>query len=148
MLDLSPVSEYEVYVKKFGSDDTRQVATQSGEDCLEADAQTDSIPSSDVWVQWPPEDLRGYGRDEEESEGCVASRDVGVADGLADQSAVRLVTFLKKAGQVRNGEIRPEVVNRQLLFSEDVAGLRFEVLLFSGFAKFLRCPKQPFVPIS
>lgn len=100
MLDLSPLSEYEVYVKKFGSDDTRQVAVQSGEDCLEADSQTDRISSSDVWVQWPPEDLRGYGREEEEeSEGCVAR----VADGQADQNAVRLMLFLKKAGQVRSG---------------------------------------------
>lgn len=101
MLDLSPLSEYEVYVKKFGSDDTRQVAVQSGEDCMEADAQTDSLVSSDVWVQWPPEDLRGYGREQEEGEGGMASGDVGVADGLAGQSAVRLVSFLKKAGQVR-----------------------------------------------
>ncbi len=105
MFNLLPLSEYEVYVKKFGSDDARQVAIQTGEDNMEADTQTDTVPSSSVWVQWPPEDLRGYGREEEggggggdgdgESEGGVAG---GVA--AAGQGAVKLVSFLKRAGQV------------------------------------------------
>ena len=99
MLNISPLSEYEVYVKKFGSDDARQAAVQTGEDSMEVDTQTEPIFSSDVWVQCPPEDLKGYGREEEE-EGGVASIGVRVADELAGQGAMRLVSFLKKAGQV------------------------------------------------
>lgn len=104
MFNLSPLSEYEVYVKKFGADDTRQVAIQTGEDNMEVETQTDFISKSDVWVQWPPEDLRGYGREgegeDEESSGRGLSG--GVAGGLKGQSSERLVSFLKRAGQVRN----------------------------------------------
>lgn len=103
MFDLSPLSEYQVYVKKFGSDDTRQVAVQTGEDNLEVDCQTDAIHTSDVWVQWPPEDLRGYGREREGEESGVGMLR-GMASELKDQDAVRLVSFLKSAGQVREYE--------------------------------------------
>ena len=102
MFNLSPLTEYEVYVKKFGSDDARQVAVQTGEDNMEADTQTEAVPSSNVWVQWPPEDLRGYGREEgggeAEEGGGVASS--GSGESVGSQSAVRLVSFLKRAGQV------------------------------------------------
>lgn len=32
MFDLPPLSEYELYVKKFGADDTRQVSIQGVQD--------------------------------------------------------------------------------------------------------------------
>lgn len=99
MFNLSPLTEYEVYVKKFGSDDARQVAVQTGEDNMEADTQTEAVPSSNVWVQWPPEDLRGYGREG----GGEGEEGRGVASGgesAGSQDAVRLVSFLKRAGQV------------------------------------------------
>ena len=101
MLNLSPLSEYEVYVKKFGSDDARQVAVQTGEDNAEVDTQTDGVPSSSVWVQWPPEDLRGYGREEGEGEGGGGGGgEMGVASETSGEAAMRLVSFLKRAGQV------------------------------------------------
>ena len=34
---------------------------QTGEDNSERDVQTDEVTSSDRWVQWPPEDLKGFG---------------------------------------------------------------------------------------
>ena len=105
MLNISPLSEYEVYVKKFGADDTRQVGVQSGEDCMEVEVQTEAILSSEVWVQWPPEDLKGFGRvkESESEEGLEVSTSVSSVQGeLGGQSAVGLVTFLKKSGQVRH----------------------------------------------
>ena len=39
----------------------RQVSVQTGEDNSEREIQTDEIACSDKWVQWPPEDLKGYG---------------------------------------------------------------------------------------
>ena len=97
-------------MKKFGSDDARQVSVQTGEDNVEIDTQTDPISHSNVWVQCPPEDLRGFGREEgvegEEggAGGCGPFEDVvvgGVRGGVqAGQSSVRLVSFLKNAGQV------------------------------------------------
>ena len=34
---------------------------QTGEDNSERDVQTDEVTCSDRWVQWPPEDLKGFG---------------------------------------------------------------------------------------
>ena len=107
MFNLSPLSEYEVYVKKFGSDDTRQVSVQTGEDNMEVDCQTEPLLTSHVWVQCPPEDLRGFGREGEgqgEEEG--SGHGGGGVEGVASQGAVRLVSFLKRAGQVSGERIR------------------------------------------
>lgn len=61
LFDLPPLSEYEVYIKNFGSNDSRQVSAQTGDDNAEEEAQTEEVGVADKWVQWPPEDLRGYG---------------------------------------------------------------------------------------
>ena len=95
LFDLPPLSEYELYVKKFGSDTSRQMAVQTGEDNLDQDIQTDPIVSSNVWVQWPPTDFRGYGR--EDGEDASAKR----SGRVAQEDSIKLAAFLKKAGQVR-----------------------------------------------
>ncbi len=69
LFDLPPLSEYELYVKKFGSDTSRQMAIQTGEDNLDQDIQTDPISKSNVWVQWPPTDFKGYGREDDGDSG-------------------------------------------------------------------------------
>lgn len=61
LFDLQPLSEYELYMRSFGTEGTRQVACQTGEDNAEAEAQTEEVKMVERWVQWPPEDLRGYG---------------------------------------------------------------------------------------
>lgn len=61
LLDLQPLSEYELYMRSFGAEGTRQVYCQTGEDSVEVDVQTEEIEVAEKWVQWPPEDLRGYG---------------------------------------------------------------------------------------
>ena len=94
LFDLPPLSEYELYVKKFGSDTSRQIAVQTGEDNLEQDIQTDAIPTSNVWVQWPPTDFKGYGREDGDS-----GEEKGVARA-AKEDSIKLAAFLKKAGQV------------------------------------------------
>jgi len=72
------------------------MAVQTGEDNLDQDIQTDPISSSNVWVQWPPTDSRGYGR--EDSEG-INHKSSG---RVAQEDSIKLAAFLKKAGQVRN----------------------------------------------
>ena len=37
------------------------MSVQTGEDNNERDVQTDEVTCSDRWVQWPPEDLKGFG---------------------------------------------------------------------------------------
>ena len=92
MFDLPPLSEYDLYVKKFGSNVSRQMAVQTGEDNLEQETQTDSIRMSSIWTQWPPSDSKGYGRKEDERK----EEHVKIEGG----STIKLVTFLKRACQV------------------------------------------------
>ena len=61
LFDLLPLSEYEVYMHSFGVEGTRQVACQTGEDNAHIEVQTDTTETREKWVQWPPEDLKGYG---------------------------------------------------------------------------------------
>ena len=61
LFELHPLSEYELYMRKFGAEGSRQVSCQTGFDTSEMAAQTDDIAVTEKWVQWPPEDLRGYG---------------------------------------------------------------------------------------
>ncbi|WAR04840.1 DC2I1-like protein [Mya arenaria] len=79
ILDLPPVNEYDLYIRSFGSTNTRQTE--------EADVRS-------KWTQHPPEDFRGCGRgdgekDQEEEESQHQDTDMG-----------RLNHFLEKAGQV------------------------------------------------
>ena len=79
-----------------------QVSVQTGEDNEDGDAQTESIATEEKWVQWPPEDLRGWGKggapdeNEGEDEAAVLSGRIGTEG----EGALRLITFLKKASQV------------------------------------------------
>ena len=61
LLDVQPLSEYELYMRSFGTEGTRQVACQTGEDTAEAEVQTEVVEGRERWVQWPPDDLKGYG---------------------------------------------------------------------------------------
>ena len=61
LFDLRPLSEYEVYMRSFGSSGTRQAGSQTGEDTVEEGTQTEEVEGREKWVQWPPEDLKGFG---------------------------------------------------------------------------------------
>ena len=61
LFELQPLSEYEVYMRSFGTAGTRQVGCQTGEDTQEEETQTEEVEGREKWVQWPPEDLKGYG---------------------------------------------------------------------------------------
>ena len=61
LFELQPLTEYELYMHSFGSEGTQQVACQTGEDTADVEVQTDTVEERERWVQWPPEDLKGYG---------------------------------------------------------------------------------------
>ena len=61
LFDLQPLSEYEVYMRSYGSMGTQQVACQTGEDNVESETQTEEVIGREKWTQWPPEDAKGYG---------------------------------------------------------------------------------------
>ena len=79
-----------------------QVSVQTGEDNEDGEVQTEPIATEEKWVQWPPEDLRGWGKggapgdNEGEDEAAVSSGRIG----MEGEGALRLIAFLKKASQV------------------------------------------------
>ncbi|XP_052805737.1 cytoplasmic dynein 2 intermediate chain 1-like isoform X2 [Mya arenaria] len=94
ILDLPPVNEYDLYIRSFGSTNTRQAYVQTNEDNIEREIQTEEADVRSKWTQHPPEDFRGCGRgdgekDQEEEESQHQDTDMG-----------RLNHFLEKAGQV------------------------------------------------
>ncbi|XP_052255414.1 cytoplasmic dynein 2 intermediate chain 1-like isoform X3 [Dreissena polymorpha] len=97
ILDLPPVNEYDLYIRSFGSTNTRQAYIQTNEDAVERDVQTEEVDSRSKWTQQPAEDFNGCGRgdgekdveEEEESQYRHKDQDLG-----------RLNKFLERAGQV------------------------------------------------
>lgn len=82
------------------------MSTQTGEDNQDSDAQTEPITTEERWIQWPPEDLKGWGKGGdpghyEEGEEWEEEGRGGVSFGrMEGEGALRLISFLKKAGQV------------------------------------------------
>ncbi|XP_013391905.2 WD repeat-containing protein 60-like [Lingula anatina] len=92
LFDLPPVKEYELYMRNFGSMNTKQAYIQTNEDNIDRDIQTEEIETKEKWCQHPPEDLKGSGGDDEETEKSVDS------SGKVD--SVRLTKFLQQSLQV------------------------------------------------
>ena len=84
-----------------------QISVQTGEDNEYGEAQTEPTVTEEKWVQWPPEDLRGWGKggapgdNEGEDEAAVLSGHVGTEG----EGGLRLIAFLKKASQVSEAVI-------------------------------------------
>ncbi|KAL6491233.1 hypothetical protein MHYP_G00015780 [Metynnis hypsauchen] len=94
LLDLPPVSEYDMYIKSFGMANTKQAYVQCNEDNTDRDTQTEETDSIDKWTQHPPETN-------------VACGGPKVSQSASDESLVRmsvdskrLTTFLRSAAQV------------------------------------------------
>ncbi|KAJ8306901.1 hypothetical protein KUTeg_014985 [Tegillarca granosa] len=92
LFDMPPVKEYDLYIRSFGRTDT----TQTNDDNVDRDIQTDEIDTRQKWTQHPAEDYVGCGRgdgekdlDEEEQAEKLQKPDVG-----------RLDKFVRNAGQV------------------------------------------------
>ncbi|KAJ3051789.1 hypothetical protein HK097_007193 [Rhizophlyctis rosea] len=53
ILELPPLNEYELYIRNYGTSNTVQASTQSNEDLLDRDIQTDDWLVEDKWSQAP-----------------------------------------------------------------------------------------------
>ncbi|XP_036452697.1 WD repeat-containing protein 60 isoform X2 [Colossoma macropomum] len=94
LLDLPPVSEYDMYIKSFGMANTKQAYVQCNEDNTDRDTQTEETDNMDKWTQHPPETN-------------IACGGPKVSQNASDESLVRmsvdskrLTTFLRSAAQV------------------------------------------------
>ncbi|KAI8926713.1 WD40-repeat-containing domain protein [Entophlyctis helioformis] len=54
IFDLSPLNEYELYVRNYGISNAAQAQTQTGDDGVERETQTDDWDVQDRWVQASP----------------------------------------------------------------------------------------------
>ncbi|XP_064797972.1 cytoplasmic dynein 2 intermediate chain 1 isoform X5 [Oncorhynchus masou masou] len=94
LLDLPPVNEYDMYIKNFGTTNTKQAYVQCNEDNTDRDIQTEEIEKSEKWTQHPAERNVGCGGPKLSHE----ASDESVTKLSIDSQ--RLATFLRSASQV------------------------------------------------
>ena len=76
------------------------MSCQTGEDSTAREAQTDGITTMDRWVQWPPEDLKGWGCDNKDDDDDITTSNDVTNNLLSDKDAMGLTRFLQSASQV------------------------------------------------
>nr|XP_055062952.1 cytoplasmic dynein 2 intermediate chain 1 [Misgurnus anguillicaudatus] len=94
LLDLPPVNEYDMYIKNFGTANTKQAYVQCNEDNTDRDIQTEEVDVTDKWTQHPPESKAACGGPKASQE----TADESIARMTIDSQ--RLTTFLRSATQV------------------------------------------------
>uniref|UniRef100_A0A3B5LVN5 Dynein 2 intermediate chain 1 n=1 Tax=Xiphophorus couchianus TaxID=32473 RepID=A0A3B5LVN5_9TELE len=94
LLDIPPVSEYEMYIKSFGNANTKQAYVQCNEDNTDRYVQTEEVEICEKWTQHPPE-YNGACGDPNFSQDA---QDKSRIDILLDSQC--LMSFLSSASQV------------------------------------------------
>uniref|UniRef100_UPI003AB023AE cytoplasmic dynein 2 intermediate chain 1 n=1 Tax=Centroberyx gerrardi TaxID=166262 RepID=UPI003AB023AE len=94
LLDLPPVNEYDMYIKSFGTANTKQAYVQCNEDNTDRDIQTEEIEVCEKWTQHPAESSGACGDPNLSQE----ARDKSISEMNIDSQ--RLATFLHSASQV------------------------------------------------
>ncbi|XP_059901503.1 cytoplasmic dynein 2 intermediate chain 1 isoform X2 [Gadus macrocephalus] len=109
LLDLPPLSQYDVYIKSFGNTNTKQAYVQCREDDGERDVQTDLIEVLDRWTQHPADHTGACGE---------PGRSQDAPDGNTAQINIdsqRLATFLHSAVQVMSVLLEEDHAERRSL---------------------------------
>ena len=144
LFDLPPI-RYEAFMKTFGSSNSQQTSTQTGDDNLEVEVQTEEYQSVNKWTQKPP--TFGQKTDMEDID-SVRGNLLGVGgDNLADhkdnieykqnENSLRLAKFLCGSGQAllavleedqarREGEVVEGLPQRDIDFADSITVLRVE----------------------
>ncbi|TKS87654.1 WD repeat-containing protein 60 [Collichthys lucidus] len=94
LLDLPPVNEYDMYIKNFGTTNTKQAYVQCNEDNADRDIQTEETEVCEKWTQHPPEHNGACGDPNPSHE----ARDKSMSEMNFDSQ--RLTAFLRSASQV------------------------------------------------
>ncbi|KAK2886574.1 cytoplasmic dynein 2 intermediate chain 1 [Channa argus] len=94
LLDLPPVNEYDMYIRNFGSANTKQAYVQCNEDNTDRDVQTEEIELCEKWTQHPPEHSGACGDPNLSQE----ARNKTISELNFDVK--RLTAFLSSASQV------------------------------------------------
>ncbi|XP_019127161.2 WD repeat-containing protein 60 isoform X2 [Larimichthys crocea] len=94
LLDLPPVNEYDMYIRNFGTTNTKQAYVQCNEDNADRDIQTEETEVCEKWTQHPPEHNGACGDPNPSHE----ARDKSMSEMNFDSQ--RLTAFLRSASQV------------------------------------------------
>ncbi|XP_042254869.1 cytoplasmic dynein 2 intermediate chain 1 isoform X2 [Thunnus maccoyii] len=94
LLDLPPVNEYDMYIRNFGTANTKQAYVQCNEDNADRDIQTEEIEVCEKWTQHPPEHNGACG----DPNLSYEARDKSMSELNFDSQ--RLTAFLHSASQV------------------------------------------------
>ncbi|XP_061095456.1 cytoplasmic dynein 2 intermediate chain 1 isoform X1 [Conger conger] len=94
LLDLPPVNEYDMYIKSFGTTNTKQAYVQCNEDNTDRDIQTEEIEADDKWTQHPGDSRTVCGGPKL----TIEASDESMAKMNIDSK--RLAEFLLSASQV------------------------------------------------
>ncbi|XP_011606291.2 WD repeat-containing protein 60 [Takifugu rubripes] len=105
VLDLPPVNEYDMYIRSFGTANTRQAYVQCNEDNVDRDIQTEEIDVSQKWTQHPPEHAGACGDPNLPWEALTFSQ--------IDVDSRRLTSFLRSASQVMAVLLEEEQAERE-----------------------------------
>ncbi|KAJ3282961.1 WD repeat-containing protein 60 [Borealophlyctis nickersoniae] len=108
IFDLAPLNEYELYIRNYGSSNTVQAYTQSNEDSIEHEVQTDDWDVEDKWCQAPPDLSVDVGSGAPELPWLQLPNRKSAEEKRAERvklsnvkvDSARLLGFLRKASQV------------------------------------------------
>ncbi|AWP20535.1 putative WD repeat-containing protein 60-like [Scophthalmus maximus] len=93
LLDLPPVNEYDMYIRTFGTENTKQAYVQCNEDNADRDIQTEEIEVCEKWTQHPPEHNGACGDPNLSQEAREKNSEI-------NYDSQRLAAFLHSASQV------------------------------------------------
>ncbi|XP_066579794.1 cytoplasmic dynein 2 intermediate chain 1 isoform X2 [Amia ocellicauda] len=93
LLDLPPLNEYDMYIKSFGTTNTKQAYIQCNEDNTEREIQTEDIEMCDKWTQHPGDSSKVCG-------GPNSEESLNDSVNKLSIDSQRLSSFLRSASQV------------------------------------------------
>ncbi|KAJ3216812.1 WD repeat-containing protein 60 [Dinochytrium kinnereticum] len=115
IFELAPMNEYDLYIRSFGSLDSRQllkfkVATQWNEDFVDTEVQTEDWYIADKWTQAPPDQLidSGVGKpdlpwlqsEHEMWKRAEKKNEFNKTTAITALDSLSLIKFLRNASQV------------------------------------------------
>ncbi|KAJ3103492.1 WD repeat-containing protein 60 [Phlyctochytrium planicorne] len=110
IFDLQPMTEYDLYIRSFGSMNSRQASTQWSDEVVDIDVQTDDWHVADKWTQAPPDQLIDSGVGKPDLPWLKTENDLwrkvdkrneqNRTSGSTNLDSVSLLKFLRKSSQV------------------------------------------------
>ena len=105
LFELPPI-RYEAFMKTFGASNTLQATTQTGEDNIDEEAQTEAIETLDKWTQKPPATIAALDLEDQDLlsqyikgvGGETKSKPEDNSDFINYANSLRLTSFLDMAG--------------------------------------------------